>query len=487
MEKDSNLKSSAIPTVEYHGPEDVSQNTGVSSEEKDALEPEKFNFFKELAKTPRIADRIYNLLPQFLKSSSAIFKSPRERDVYLTSVISVLSGIFSKVKGTYHGKVVHPNLFCFIVAPAASGKSGLNFSRQVGAEIHATLLKASNEKIREYLKTKSRTNNGGDSKTEKAVNIEMKPKRRILFIPANSSSASVISHLEESNETGIIVETEADTMTNSFKQDWGGYSDLLRKAFHHEPISYSRKRENEFIELNRPKISVALTGTPSQIRGLIKSASDGLFSRFMFYSYSVKQEWSDVSPNNLSNLDEQFSTFGNDIKKIFDIIEVSDFEFSLKNEQWQQLNKFFQRQLKQTDKLTGGDAPSTVKRLGLITYRLAMVFTILRSFEAEIPGDQLVCSDQDFEAAILLSKVYFEHALFMYTFLCEPVEGSISSSIPLTKFINKLETGRGYKRKDLISLGKALGYPERTVDSYLKKLCNLELLSKSNYGEYTKK
>ena len=83
--------------------------------------------------------------------------------------------------------------------------------------------------------------------------------------------------MKEGDEQGIFCETEADTMGNVLKQDWGSYSDLLRKAFHHEPVSYSRKTNKEWIELKMPRLSVALAGTPGQVEGLIKSAEDVLF------------------------------------------------------------------------------------------------------------------------------------------------------------------------------------------------------------------
>ena len=78
------------------------------------------------------------------------------------------------------------------------------------------------------------------------------PPFKVLFIPANNSSARVIQHLKEGDGHGIFCETEADSMGNVLKQDWGSYSDLLRKAAHHEPISYSRKANKEWVEIKRP-------------------------------------------------------------------------------------------------------------------------------------------------------------------------------------------------------------------------------------------
>jgi hypothetical protein len=208
--------------------------------------------------------------------------------------------------GTYDQRTVYPNLFSFIVAPAASGKGALTFARELGMSLHRKFLKESRENIRHY---QAKLKEAKDAKKESTFDripmttgIPSKPKSKVLYIPANSSSAAVIGHLDQSDGSGIICETEADTMGNSFKQDWGGYSDLLRKAFHHEPVTYSRKINEEYIEVEKPRVSIALSGTPSQVKGLISSAEDGLFSRFIFYTFKVNPEWRDVSPKNANNL-----------------------------------------------------------------------------------------------------------------------------------------------------------------------------------------
>jgi hypothetical protein len=92
----------------------------------------------------------------------------------------------------------------------------------------------------------------------------------------------MIEHLQNNDGQGIICETEADTMSGAKKQDWGDYSPALRAAFHHEKITLTRKTNNEYIEINEPRLAVALSGTPAhKAPKLIASAEDGLFSRFL--------------------------------------------------------------------------------------------------------------------------------------------------------------------------------------------------------------
>ncbi len=55
----------------------------------------------------------------------------------------------------------------------------------------------------------------------------------------------------------------------TFKSDFGNFSDGFRKVFYHEKISYNRRKDKEFVELEKPRLSALLSGTPSQIFSLI--------------------------------------------------------------------------------------------------------------------------------------------------------------------------------------------------------------------------
>ena len=133
-----------------------------------------------------------------------------------------------------------------------------------------------NIKLSEYKRNQKNLSN------EEISNLQEpeKPVFKMVFIPANCSCSRMIEHLLNNNGNGIICETEADTMSGNKKQDWGDYSPILRAAFHHEKISYSRKTNDEYIEIKEPKIAVVLSGTPAQAQRLLASAEDGLFSRF---------------------------------------------------------------------------------------------------------------------------------------------------------------------------------------------------------------
>ena len=88
--------------------------------------------------------------------------------------------------------------------------------------------------------------------------------------------------MNTSKDGVLIHESEADTLSKMFSQEWGDFSDVLRKAFHGERLSLSRDSDDEFMEIESPKLSVVLSGTRNQITPLLKSRENGLFSRFIY-------------------------------------------------------------------------------------------------------------------------------------------------------------------------------------------------------------
>ena len=51
----------------------------------------------------------------------------------------------------------------------------------------------------------------------------------------------------------------------------------------HDRLSYNRRTDREYREVKRSYLSVLLSGTPAQVKPLIPTAENGLFSRQLFY------------------------------------------------------------------------------------------------------------------------------------------------------------------------------------------------------------
>lgn len=439
----------------------------------------------KLFNMPYLPDNIFDKLPNILKIGCEAFPDKRERDVFFTGAITVLSGCLQEVSGGYRGKIHYPNLFSFIIAPAASGKGAITFAKDLGEKYHDKLVKESQAAYKQYQIEEKEYKKQITNKKIDSSEIEPpeEPPFKVLYIPANNSSARVIQQLKEGEEKGIFCETEADSMGNVLKQDWGGYSDLLRKAFHHEPISYSRKTNKEWIELKKPKLSVALAGTPSQVKNLIGSAEDGLFSRFLFYTFKTDIVWIDAGETaNGVNLTQHFDDLSNEVMKLIDFLVIqSDITFKLTEEQWKQLNEYGRECLFSIATFISEDMASTAKRLGLIVYRITMILTVLRYYDNSEADAIFTATDEDFQIAISLAKVYQEHSIYMFKNL--PKDASVTDEV-MRRFYDKLPAK--FQRKKAIEIAKELQIKMRTADLYLSNLCKANFLKKVKNGFYNK-
>ena len=439
-----------------------------------------------LEKMPYLPNEIFDKLPEILKEGSRVFSEKRERDVFFTGAISILSGCISKVSGGYRGKKQYANLFSFVIAPAASGKGSLTYSKDLGTKYHERLVAESKEALIEYNIKEQDYKKKLTNKAIDTADLEppIKPPFKVLYIPANTSSSRVIQHLIDSDEIGVFCETEADSMGNVLKQDWGGYSDLLRKAFQHEPISLSRKTENEFSEIKAPRLSVALAGTPGQVLNLIKSAEDGLFSRFLFYSFQSEVVWIDANEKmNGVNLTEHFEYLSIKTLNLVDYLEqLGEVDFKLTEQQWAELNTFGKKWLTNLSTFISKDLAGTVKRLGLILFRVSMLLTTLRNFDDGINSNTFICATEDFKIALSLVETYLQHSVTMFIKL--PKSGDVTDQV-LKKYFNKLPLK--FRRKDAVRIANSnFQIKERTADTYLLKLVNAKYIEKIKSGFYQK-
>lgn len=441
-----------------------------------------------LINTPTIPDSVYDNLPAILKEGAIAFKSQREKDVFLTGALTILSGCIPNVSGVYGGRTVYPQLFSFILAPAASGKGALQSAKELADKYHTETLKNSVDQKKEYdnkMAEYKRAQRYKKKQEETEQDIPEEPPFKVVFIPANASNSSLIQHLQKNEGRGIICETEADTMGQAFKNDWGSYSDLLRKAFHHEKISISRKTNNEYYEINNTQLAVALSGTPKQVFNIISSAEDGLFSRFLFYVFKTNSIWIDPSPyGNHINLTDHFAKLSNTVYELVLFLNVGKTEVSLTKEQWEKFNLTFNKYLQYISTFVSDDAQGVVKRLGLILYRFCMIFTTLRKFEEQRLETGFECLDIDFESALTLVEVYLQHSIIMFNNLPKQEEqGPFKSGENKKQFFDALPTR--FTRKEAIELAKNFNIAERTVGTLLKN-CLGTHLQQPEYGVYEK-
>ncbi len=409
---------------------DLSKNE-IEETIKSAYNWKPFESIKESRKIPTefppaIPSQIYDKLPALLKESCSPFRDRHQkRDAFLTGALGILSGLLPGVSGVYDNKLCYPNLFVFVVAPPASGKGAFNLARYLGKAYGKKLSKANEKKKEDYKKAlikfemDSMKYKNGDLVEEPKAPKE--PDFKYLFIPANINPNTLIGYLNRNEGSGILFESDADSLGNALNQYQGGYPDLLRKVFHHESIESSRESDGGLMEINQPKLSVSLSGTPYDMTKFIPSLEDGLISSFMFYAFESEAVWRDVSPRGMGpDLQVFYEDLSKDVLEMIHFLERYPTEFTLTMAQWEILNSTFQKMMKEAKQGFGMKALGIVNRMGLSCFRIAMILSTIRKFQEKHSGMELVCSDDDFQVAIWLAENYLKHGLFVYDRLSVP-------------------------------------------------------------------
>ena len=432
--------------------------------------------------SPYIPEYIYDILPPTLKEACNVFKG-RERDVFFTSALSIISGGLHNVSGLYANNKVFPNLFSIIIAPPASGKGVMKYSKQLGDCYHDFLLNQSREELKEYKKEKRvfdlKVKKAKTDQAIEALKEPEEPKVKMFFIPGDTSSSMIIKHLEDNEGMGCICETEADALTNALKQEWGGFSNIIRKGFQAEVISQSRKTNLQYSEIKQPKFSLALTGTPNQLDLLMTSVQDGLFSRCLFYSFNVEPKWKTTYTSGLIRSNEEiFEDYSADLCDKFK--SNTNQKFSMTKEQGVKLDNTFEELLRHNTALYDENITGIVYRLGLMCFKIAMTLSAIRCNNTEI-----TCSDDDFDTSMCLVKdVYLIHGTNMLNRL---TKNSKRLNTTQTTLYNWIETKGIFKRAEILEEAKVLGIKDRTLSDILKRFTDFELIEKVSFGVYRRR
>lgn len=243
------------------------------------------------SKVSRFSKAIYDRCPKVLQELIETVEQDEEKEVVFFTSIILLGTLFPNRAFRYFNNTYYPNLYGYILGEAASFKGK--------AKIVRTALKPYQDAVDELYKQKQ------DEKTAAlAYNKDNKENKRPInktpdlnfFFDGNTSSAAMLKAMQDSPVL-VMFETEGDTITKTWKTDWGNYSDILRKTFEHESLYSLKKNGNEEnllrIHIQNPKLSVLVSSTEQQMRKVLNSdeTENGLMSRFLFYIVQNDKKW----------------------------------------------------------------------------------------------------------------------------------------------------------------------------------------------------
>lgn len=444
---------------------------------------------EEMPLLPLFPADIFPALPGLLKEVTDLMHTDQEKSLVLIGSIVTLSSAMLPLRTVYFGKTIYPNMYLFVPGPAGAGKGKLDFCFRLVKPIHKEKLDRWNTAKDEYKKEYARY-----KRQKKGENIDPpeKPPIQLLRVPANSSATSFQQAMAE-NGNLLMFETEGDTVVNAFSSDYGDYSDAFRKAFAHESFGYLRRGDDgEEREIDNPRLATVLSGTPEQVKSLIRDSENGLLSRFMFFCINATPEWLDG-----------FDSYGSDesLEETFDVIgeryaafakkleEQPKILFRLSLPQTGKFNEFFKAEKDRMQELNGDRYSASSHRLAWCFLRIAMVLTTLRLMDSGAIKEMVECSDVDFDMTMAIIRAISEHNDYIFNVLDrERPEGiAVADSYSAATRKTILAALPGYfKTDDMKTVAKQVGKTLRTVRRQVARAIQTGEVVQVKHNEYKK-
>ena len=424
-------------------------------------------------------------------------QTPAQCDAVLLSALTVIGAAMDwHVCTKYSDVYQYPCLQLFVIAPAASGKGIMARTRQLADPLHQ-------ERMGTYSTDYTRSVIARNEWAEKVKNKEVTPKpddavRQMFLIPGNNTGTGILQNIIESKGNGLIFEVEADTVSAAIAGDYGHWSDTLRKAFDHDRLSYNRRTDREYKDLNCIRLGVVVSGTPGQLFPLIPSAENGLFSRQIFYYMPRSRDFISQfdEDNKRENNTEFFERLAGNFMNLLRKIEACGIiELRLRKEQIREFNDRFTRIFREAGLALGGELDSTVFRQAVNAVRVMSVVAALREME-EHGGAQLEeagcmvkspdgeyrhlhyleISDRDLQTVLHIFEVLYQHSIHILSFL----KSSRTERRVLSGWMLVLQAmPREFTRQEWYAECERRDIKKCTADTWLQRVLKKGLIKKA--------
>ena len=469
--------------------------------------------------SPAIPQRVYDLLPDAIQEGCSYFDGWHERDAYLTALIGTLSSTMPIVRLLY-GKVYHsPHLNFFLLAMAASGKGVMEHAFRWIDAIDDHLIETSARERLEWQERKAMSD-AARRKGEPADDPGPEPPERFLRT-AEDATAPELHESLAMNDSLLMASTEADAVSSANDKEFGRFTHLIRRAFHHESARKGTKTDGR-VRVKHPRMAVVLSGTPDQFGRLIESVHDGTYSRFAVLRFAAPLEYESQRPTQKDRRFEAFTESQSaEALRLWQILQSRretvemggemverprPLYFDVSPEQWDRIDQPFKALFDRLFKEHHAPAAltATVKRGALIAFRIAMVIGVWRRFERDADSLRTMASlsatDDDIEVGASLGLVYAEHAI-RQAFAEMARRGEESGPMPQTDDVGGVHRTTGKMRQlldalptgrfstgdfDDASFWERVGFSRSTGYELLDKLIMQGHLKKPGHGKYEK-
>ena len=393
-------------------------------------------------------------------------KMPRRRaDALLMSLLTNYSVICSNTHVLYGERDYSPNMAFMCLSPAGNGKNLMEYGfrivdatdrylEKISLQEHQAweekeLKKELKQELIRQLKRKPETTPNPSTLIPSPSTLipspssqvpspsTTEPPMRLMAMPGTTSRSQFTICMNAMAEDGLIMNsTEINTILATLKLDVGNFVDLLCKATMNERISQFFKIDKRPIKIEKPKLSMCLSGTFDQFHNFIPSIEDGLYSRFFVMMMEPYNEWIPQKPDLAHRAYKDiYDRLSEDALQMWLMLGENPTWVTFTDEQWDDHTQHYTEQTDQLAHEGMGNNAAILKRHGLGQMRIAAVLTTLRKWEiykqahfqtteeGEQPGKEvfrqqhrtMTCRYDDYETAALITDTLMHHALNLST------------------------------------------------------------------------
>lgn len=434
---------------------------------------------------PTIPASVYAALPDELRNACLLLREGHERDVFLTGLLPCLSAALPNVLTRYSRRRKALSLMAAVVAPAGSGKGTLQLAAETINSVDERLRTASKDEVSAWQEQDPKERTG-----------EEPPPYLSLRLAADSSLRAITDALIAGGGRGLIFETEIRVMASSLKQDWGDFKGLLLKAAEQEAYERSRKGEPPAY-IRRPELAAALSGTPRSFTDWMQDTEDGLFSRFLFYSFTAPPTWQNQFEDEtdaaldaaIARISERIDTMHHSLsgRPMDEHGQPTPLYLNLGSAEQRIINTAFAALHEHLHAWQRPELLASVKRGAfqavriagvLAAYRLAASGTDLSHVKSYTPTLKEVA------AAVELVRCYLQHAAALAVSFANDPAARLDSE-ERRRFFEHLP--KTFTTAAAHGIGEALGMNSRKVERALMAMMEqYDLLERERHGHYRK-
>lgn len=208
-------------------------------------------------------------------------------------------------------------------------------------------------------------------------------------------------------------------------------------------------------------------------------------------------DWRDVFAEEEVTLDDEFEKMGEDLYIVYLKLAArkENLRFKLTPGQKRKFNSFFEDLQNEQVAMFGDDIVASVRRLGLIAFRIAMVLTALRFIDDSTVDIQnipeVICDDRDYEIAMTMVNQLINHTSMVYSNLLRKKVVEDDSDVTTNMLFRDKQLYEkltdNFTTKDLNAAAIELDIPEKTAEKIIGRfLVKYKVVVRIKNGFYRK-